>query len=327
MLPTLQIRPDQFDQLRAHLSEQGFQFEQRPHQAFLARKLGVILSLYENGKIVINGSNSVSIQELRAYILSLGAQQLEKTEKQLTSLDILYPHVGTDEVGKGDYFGPLVIGGVLATTETAVQLQEVGVIDSKKLSDTTIANKASQIRLICGQKHFTLVTISPLKYNILIHEMRNLNRLLGWGHARAIENLLANGTMCKTAVADQFGDPGYIRDALMARGKEVELIQTPKAERDIAVAAASILARDSFLKKREDLGKAYRLDFPKGSSNVIDFGKRLVQEHGMEVLANVAKIHFATTKDITGGIIPEIPLNVIEQVGDERARPLSHESE
>ena len=129
--------------------------------------------------------------------------------------------------------------------------------DSKLLSDTTVDNKASQIRQVCGPKRFRIVIIPSLRYNILILEMKNVNRLLGWAHARAIEDLLANCEGCSLAVADQFGDPAYIRDSLMARGRQIELLQTPKAERDVAVAAASILARDTFLRMRDELSRAY----------------------------------------------------------------------
>jgi hypothetical protein len=153
--------------------------------------------------------------------------------------------------------------------------------------------------------------------------MGNVNKLLGWAHARAIEDLLANGENCSTAVADQFGDPGYIRDSLMARGRKIELVQAHKAERDLAVAAASIIARDAFLKKREDLSKAYGVQFPKGSSNVVEFGKKLVAEHGVVILANVAKLHFNITRQITGGPIPEIASEVAGQVSAERVpRPM-----
>lgn len=242
---------------------------------------------------------------------------------ELPPLEVRFPHIGTDEVGKGDYFGPLITAGVLATAEIAQALERIGVKDSKLLSDTTVSNKASQIRKVCGPKRYRIVIIPPLRYNILIREMKNVNRLLGWAHARAIEDLLANSEDCDLAVADQFGDPGYIRDSLMARGRQIELLQTPKAERVLAVAAASILARDTFLRKREELSRAYGVDFPKGSSNVIDFGKRLVDEHGPEILPNVAKLHFATTTQVTGSIVPDIPQQVASQVSAERTpRPM-----
>jgi len=321
--PVLQLPGERFEEFRAFLAERGFTFESHPHQVFLARKGNAVVNLYESGKIVFGGSDAKLIEEVTARVNSLGAVPVEKKIVELPPLDVPFPHIGTDEVGKGDYFGPLVTAGVLATLEIAQELGRIGVKDSKLLSDTTVANKASQIRNLCGSKRYRIVIVPPLKYNILIREMKNVNRILGWAHARAIEDLLANGEGCTLAVADQFGDPGYIRDSLMARGRKIELVQTPKAERDLAVAAASILARDTFLRKREELSKAYGVEFPKGSSNVIDFGKRLVAEHGPEILPNVAKLHFRTTGQITGGVVPAISQDVASQVSSERPqRPM-----
>jgi len=323
MAPVLQLPPERFAEFRVFLAERGFTFEPRAHQVFLARKGKTVVNLYESGKVVFGGSDTKQIEEAAAHAISLGALPIEKKVVDLPPLDVPFPHIGTDEVGKGDYFGPLVTAGVLATAEVARQLEGIRVKDSKLLSDTTVANKASQVRNVCGPKRYRIVIVPPLKYNILIREMKNLNRLLGWAHARAIEDLLANGEGCTTALADQFGDPGYIRDSLMARSRKIDLIQTPKAERDIPVAAASILARDTFLRKREELNKAYGVEFPKGSSNVIEFGKQLVSEHGLDVLPNVAKLHFATTVQITGGPIPGILPEVASQVAAERSpRPM-----
>lgn len=327
MFPVLQLPAERFDEFREFLADRGFAFESRPHQIFLARKGKAVVNLYGSGKIVFGGSDAKLVSEIRAQAESLGATTVEKELEVLPPLELPFPHIGTDEVGKGDYFGPLVVAGVLATAEIADALDQIGVKDSKLLSDTTIANKASQVRKLCGPKRHRIVIIPPLRYNILIREMGNVNRLLGWAHARAIEDLLANGEGCTLAVADQFGDPGYIRDSLMARGRQIELRQVTKAERDLAVAAASILARDTFLRKREELSKAYGVVFPKGASHVIEFGKRLVDEHGIEVLPNVAKADFRTTLQITGRSFPEIPREVASQVSAERTPRPMQESE
>ncbi len=144
------------------------------------------------------------------------------------------------------------MAGVLVTPETEEKLKTLGIRDSKSMSDTNAANTAIRIRQVVGRGNFEEITISPLKYNILYQKMRNLNRILGWAHARAIENLLSNGQGCDKAVADQFGDQRYIEQALMRKGRRIKLIRAPKAERDVAVAAASVLARDVFLRKFED---------------------------------------------------------------------------
>jgi len=316
--PVLQIPKQQHETFRKFLEEFGFTFEDRPYQVFLARKPGSAVNLYTNGKIVFGGTDESTIKIIHEHAIALGASTIEKPERKLKPLEVSGTRIGTDEVGKGDYFGPLVVAGVLANNEVEKQLKELGIKDSKSLSDTTISNLAYETRRICGRKRFEEVWINPLKYNILYEKMKNINRILGWAHARVIENLLANGIDCHKAIADQFGDPAYIKHALMAKGKQIELIQIPKAERDIAVAAASVLARDVFIRKLEELGDSYLMKFPKGSTHVIEFGKKLVQIHGMSILGNVAKLHFRTTSQITNGFVPAIPNKIGKTIDFQR---------
>lgn len=310
MPPVRQIKPDQFATFRAALEAQSFSFEERPHQVFLARKEGAAVNLYQNGKVVIGGSDAAETQAVHTLLDSLGAAEVQKKSKELPSIDVSGTRIGTDEVGKGDYFGPLVVAGVLVTDETERELKALGVRDSKTLSDTTVANLALNVRRILGRQNYEEIWISPLKYNLLYQKLRNVNRILGWAHARAMENLLSNGIGCDKAIADQFGNQSYIEDALMRKGRQIRLIQVHHAERDTAVAAASILARDKFLSKLEETRESYQLDFPKGASNVVEFGKKLVESHGIGVLQNVAKLHFRTTREITGGVLPIIKPDV-----------------
>ncbi|MCD6491831.1 MAG: ribonuclease HIII, partial [Candidatus Korarchaeota archaeon] len=204
--------------------------------------------------------------------------------------------IGTDESGKGDFFGPLVIAGVYADSEKTLQkLSELGVRDSKKLSDNQILKLAKEIRKICK---YDIVVISPLRYNELYDKMNNLNKLLAWGHARVIENLLSV-TNCEYVVSDQFGDEFFIKEALMERGKGVILEQRPKAEENIVVAAASIIARDKFLQELKKLSRRYSIRFPKGSSkNVIHVAKKFISLYGVERLKEVAKVHFRTMEEL-----------------------------
>ena len=304
--PVMKISADKFDEFRSWLESKEFAFEERAHQEFLARKGGVVVNLYTNGKIVFGGSDDAAIRTVVDFVKTLGAEELVRETKELPALDVSGTRIGTDEVGKGDYFGPLVVAGVLVTEETEAELRNLGVRDSKTMSDTSIANMAIRIRKIVGRDNHEEIWISPLKYNLLYKKLKNINRILGWAHARAIENLLSNGQGCEKAVADQFGDESFIQEALMRKGKKIQLIQVPKAERDTAVAAASVLARDVFLRKLEEMRESYMLDFPKGASDVVDFGKKLVESHGIGVLQNVAKLHFSTTKQITGGVVPVV---------------------
>lgn len=204
-------------------------------------------------------------------------------------------HIGTDESGKGDYFGPLVIAGVFLEDKQQSVLRELGVKDCKGLSDNRVRELAEI--LTQGYTH-SIVAIGPEKYNELYEKLRNLNKLLAWGHARVIENILAK-VPSSQAITDQFGDRLYVVNALMKKGRAIELIQRPKAEEDLAVAAASILARAEFLKRLYFLSKDLGVDLPKGSSPLAEeTGLKLVKLQGIEVLAKAAKIHFKLTERI-----------------------------
>lgn len=205
--------------------------------------------------------------------------------------------VGTDESGKGDYFGPLVIAGVLCNLESEEKLKSLNVRDSKMVSDNQVKEIAEKIKQICVHN---LVVIGPEKYNQLYDKVRNLNKLLAWGHARVIENLLGSSvTEIDYVISDKFGDESYIQRALMEKGKKVQLQQKVRAESDLAVAAASILARAEFLKRLAELSDKYNLNLPKGSSETIDqTGRKLTEKYGQEVLKYVAKLHFKNTARI-----------------------------
>lgn len=208
-------------------------------------------------------------------------------------------HIGTDESGKGDYFGPLVVAGVFLPEEQQRVLAEQGVRDSKRVSDNRVRELAVLIKK--GYKH-SLVVIGPEKYNGLYAKLRNLNRILAWAHSRAIENILEE-VRCSTAITDQFGDKSYVLNALMKRGRNIELIQKPKAEEDLAVAAASILARAEFLRRLHFLSQEVGIDLPKGASSLVEeAGSRLVKLHKVQILDKVAKKHFKLTGRILASL-------------------------
>lgn len=207
--------------------------------------------------------------------------------------------IGTDESGKGDYFGPLVVAGVFVNEETKQRLIALGVKDSKKLSDAKIRGLAMKIKSTCK---YSIVPIGPEKYNERYDQIGNLNKLLAWGHARAIENILED-TDCENALTDQFGDEKFVLNALLKKGKKIKLVQRPRAEEDVGVAAASILARDEFLKRLHILSQNHRLNLPKGASQqVVIIAREIIKKKGEEELKKIAKLHFKTTKDALRGI-------------------------
>ena len=205
--------------------------------------------------------------------------------------------IGIDESGKGDYFGPLVIAAVFVTPALEQDLALMQVRDSKKISDGRILEMAPDIRLICPH---SLVAIGPQRYNELYAKIKNLNRLLAWGHARALENLLQQ-VDCDLAIADQFGDERLILNALQEKGKQIRLVQRTKAESDLAVAAASILARAEFLQRLDRLSQELSTTLPKGASAAVELaGRMVVKKYGRDRLETVAKLHFKTTKQVLG---------------------------
>ena len=207
--------------------------------------------------------------------------------------------IGIDESGKGDYFGPLVIAAVFVDATTQAELALMNVRDSKKISDGRILDMAPDIRMICPH---SIIAIGPQRYNELYAKIRNLNRLLAWGHAKALETLLEK-VSCGRAIADQFGDEQLILNALQEKGRKIVLEQRTKAESDLAVAAASILARAEFLLRLRRLSKEVGTTLPKGASPAVELAaKMIIKKHGQERLESVAKLHFKTTQAVLAGL-------------------------
>lgn len=207
--------------------------------------------------------------------------------------------IGIDESGKGDYFGPLVIAAVFVDGTTHAELALMQVRDSKKISDARILEMAPDIKTICPH---SVIAIGPQKYNELYGKIRNLNRLLAWGHAKALENLLER-VPCGLAISDQFGDERLILNALQAKGRTITLQQRTGAESDLAVAAASVLARAEFLIRLKRLSDDVGTTLPKGASPTVELAAKMVlKKHGQERLGTVAKLHFKTTKAVLGDV-------------------------
>ncbi|MBL8060431.1 MAG: ribonuclease HIII [Chthonomonas sp.] len=201
-------------------------------------------------------------------------------------------HIGVDESGKGDYFGPLVVAACFVAPEHLADLE--GVQDSKKLTDKKALSLAKTIRATCPHE---VLVIRPKRYNELYADIRNLNRLLEWGHAKVIEEVQKKQP-CRLAISDRFADPRGLVAKLKHKGVDIELQSFVRAESDPAVAAASILARAGFLEHLAQLSTEFGIELPKGATNVIGVAKRFVATHGRDRLNEVAKLHFKTTASV-----------------------------
>jgi len=252
------------------------------------------ITLYQSGKCVVQGKGAEDfvLFVLEPHVLQSAALGYEDTlDPQASS-----PHMGVDESGKGDFFGPIVIAAAYVDPALTEKMRAMDVKDSKNISsDNKALGMGRELRKLLGRR-FSVVKIGPAAYNRLYAKMRNVNTLLGWAHARAIENLLEVVPNCPRAVSDQFGKKEQVEKALMKKGQKIELVQMHKAESDIAVAAASVIARDLYLRSLLDLKKEFEMEFPKGASaGVREVAARLVKAKGPQVLLETAKCHFKTT--------------------------------
>ena len=297
------LNGEEFAVLRTVLEEQNFLLEEAPYMHFKASKEKNSLCAYLSGKLVIQGKGA---DEIREFILEPLVLK-EKAFKEAETEEVFTPHAGMDESGKGDFFGPLVVAAVyVPDRESAEKLKEYGVRDSKLIkSDKAILETASRIRTLLKDQ-MGMVTIGPEAYNRIYHSFGSLNRLLAWGHARALENLLQNVPECPRALADKFGDENLILRALNERGRKIQLDQRTKAESDIAVAAASIMARAQFVRSMEKLGETSGIKLPKGAGIQVDeCALLLFEKGGTQLLEKVAKMHFKNARKAQG--LPPLP--------------------
>ena len=288
----------QATKLRALLEELGFEFSPKEYTLFFAQENKLSVAVYEKGpKVLVQGRDVEEFVqfELEPKIL----REAKLGYEEVHSPEMFEPHFGVDESGKGDFFGPLVIAGVYVDREIARRLLDAGVQDSKRIGSDARIRALVQIIRRTANGLIETVLIGPQKYNELYHKFGNLNKLLGWGHARVIENLLEKKPDCPRALSDQFADAHVVEQSLLRHGRKIDIEQRTKAESDIAVAAASILAREAFISWLERRGKELGLRLERGASaNVKETAKKLVEMKGPSVLRDVAKIHFRTAHEV-----------------------------
>ena len=288
------LTSEQAAKLRELLAQLGFEFSSKQYTLFFAQKNKLSVAVYEKGpKALIQGKGVEEFVQFELEPRILGEAKIGYEE--VHSPEMFEPHFGVDESGKGDFFGPLVIAGVYVDRGIARNLIEAGVQDSKRISsDSRIRALADAIRKN-SMGLIEVVLIGPAKYNELYEKFGNLNKLLAWGHARVIENLLAKKPECPRSLSDQFADARLIEQSLLRYGRKIDIQQRPRAESDIAVAAASILAREAFINWLDREGKRLGIRLERGVSPAVKTAaEKLVEGNGPEALRQVAKVHFRT---------------------------------
>jgi len=306
---TCKLTDEQANTLKSWLEARHYQFREVPYARFAAEKEKTNVVFYESCKLVVQGKGT---QEFVEFVLEPEILKEARLgyEAQLNP-DLLLPRVGVDESGKGDFFGPLCVAGVYVNEGVVKAWKDSGIRDSKNISsDKKISDLAKLIRQTPGCV-MSVVPIGNEAYNRLHAKMKSVNTVLAWGHARVIENLMGQKHRMNPppvrAISDQFASSKtVIEKAMMSLGRQIELVQKHRAEEDLAVAAASILARDEFVRRLGGLGKTYAMELPKGASSAVDAAaKEFLARHGVELLPKVAKMHFRTALRAQGLPEPE----------------------
>jgi ribonuclease HIII len=322
--PTSTYTVAQADRERLHQELDGIgavELSPGPHEAWRVRLADgssqAVAILYQSGKLVVSG-HAPAFDQVLAVVETMGTKVAPKYQPASAAASTGIeappenePHIGTDEAGKGDFFGPLVTAGVYVDEKAAKLLRALGVRDSKLVGDRELRVLAANIRQVVDAQKRVVIILAPRRYNELYKQMRsegkNLNTLLAWTHTRVIEDLIGHDLQPKFILSDQFGDKRYIESRLLidTRLSGVPVLQMHRAEADVAVAAASILARDAFLRWLDQAGKTLGLTVPKGASaKVIETGRLLVSRMGADGLKDYAKVSFKTMDKVVAKTAP-----------------------
>lgn len=295
---TMTLTSAQTTKLKTLLKERDFEFKEVPYAHFGAAKGKVQIVAYQSGKLVVQGKEAKDFIEFTLEPEILGEAKLGY--EQHHNPEHFIPHIGVDESGKGDFFGPLVIVGAYADEQAIRTLLELGVRDSKTITSAKkCAQLADEIKKTRGVR-YEIIAILPEKYNQLQKKMGSVNEVLGWSHARVIENLLEK-IPCERAVCDQFARTEWtIKKYLGKLGKTIHVHQQHKAESDPVVAAASILARSTFVNWLLNKGRELNFTVPLGASaRVKQVASELVEKLGRDEVAKLVKTHFKTWNELT----------------------------
>ncbi|MHB8585366.1 MAG: ribonuclease HIII [Thermoplasmatota archaeon] len=297
----LESAPAAAVRLRQILSDRRYHFEKRPNAVFLARGPGATVTLYGTGKILITGPDAEAVSRL---LIPAGAARVTpedaiyggspepgERESSIRGHDLFVEgsRLGTDESGKGDYFGPLVVAGVAIPNEDAeAALVRARVRDSKTVADSAIGAMADRIEQSCP---FEIVEFPPPEYNRAFAKAGTVTRMLLDAHGAVIRKLYARNHVGRIIV-DEFPGAKSLPKSFGA-SVPATIIVRPRAEDDLAVAAASILARRRFLASLTVLSAEAGIDLPKGAGvRVKDAAKEVVRRYGKNKLEELAKTHF-----------------------------------
>ncbi len=291
---TLKLDSSKIDQLYKTWSEYASE-KIPPYCLYQLRPENCVITAYTSGKVVFQGKDA------SVYASSIQGDVIHATESitrnNMQSEKNIYPQAGSDEVGTGDYFGPVCVCATIVTSDTALRLKELHVGDSKGITDKEIRNIAPKLQEILPH---SLLILEPIKYNE-VHAKYNMNAIKAKLHNQAYYNLSRRESLPDFCIIDQFAPETtyyrYLRDdPHIMRGIHFE---TKAENKYLSVGAASIIARNAFLEYMDAMGRKYSFLPQKGGGKAADeCAVEFVNQHGIEELPHVAKMHFANTERV-----------------------------
>lgn len=282
----LEIPPAERADLCRRLGELDVEVRSVPHALCSVRGLGVVATLYRSGKLVIQGDHPEAFAE--RYV---GRAPEAPAAPAPVSARASEASIGSDECGKGDYFGPLVVVAVRLEPGQERALRASSVRDSKTMSDDTALRLGGALR---SQVAFAVARLDPPQYNALYTRPGQLNDILADLHVQAVGELARPGIR---VLVDQFAGAALLQRKMKKLG--VQLEQRHRAESDPAVAAASVIAREEYLVALRELSERFGLDLHKGAGTPTDrSAAAFMRLHGRDALPQVAKMHFKNTQKL-----------------------------
>ncbi len=281
-----------------------------PYSVFQSEDCGTVVTLYESGKIMFQGVSAdidyALWRDREAYLnhrnidreLKIKENKEKKKKEELENTTFKFVStIGSDEVGTGDYFGPIVVTASYVSGENISKVQGLGVRDSKKLTDKKIMEIAP---LLIKNIPYVTYTLSPEEYNRV--GITNMNKVKAILHNKVLSAILKKDNFdYKYIVVDQFAlIPKYFEHIKDIPDKVTNISFTPHAEdKCLSVATSSIISRYIFLREMEKLSEKYEMPIPKGAGEEVDkFAKEFVQKYGFDELKNIVKLNFKNTDKI-----------------------------
>ena len=263
-----------------------------PYAIFQAEEEDTIITLYNSGKVMFQGTSADVDANMWGAVIDNDKQE----EKITKYLDIT--SIGSDEVGTGDYFGPIVVTASFVKKEDIPFLKELGVTDSKKLTDEKITKIVPEI---IKKIKYKSIILNNEEYNEKYSKENNMNKIKAIMHNKVLYSLLEETGKVDCIIIDEFAKEERYYKYLEGINNIVRNITfiTKAEDKNYAVACSSVISRYIFIKEFNKLSDTYHILLPKGSgSNVDKIGEELVEKYGNDILNKIAKKNFSNTKRI-----------------------------